>query len=201
MANVLLYYAHPGQKHSRANRKMFTAAHRVDGITIVDLYADYPRFDINIDIEQARLRNHDVVVFQCPMFWYSTPSLVKEWIDLVLEHGFAYGAGGDKLQDKIWQMAVTTAGPEDAYSEKGYQHYSIRTFLTPLEQTARLCHMRFPAPYVLFEALAASEDQLESHTEGFVRLLKAFRDETCDIDRAVAADVLSAQSMPIDTVL
>lgn len=201
MANVLLYYAHPGHKHSRANRKLFAAAHRVDGVTIVDLYADYPRFDINIDIEQQRLLDHDVIIFQCPMFWYSTPSLIKEWIDLVLENGFAYGAGGDKLQGKIMQMAMTTAGPVDAYCETGYQRYSIRTFLTPLEQTARLCHMRFPAPYFLFGATQADEDTLDSHTEGYIRLLKAYRDGNYDIDRAVAADVISAQSLPIDTVL
>jgi putative NADPH-quinone reductase len=200
MANVLLYYAHPGHKRSNANRKMFNASHRVDGISIVDLYADYPRFNVDIDIEQGRLLKHDVIIFQCPMFWYSTPSLVKEWIDLVLEHEFAYGVGGDKLQGKVMQLAVTTAGPQEAYSRTGYQHYPIRTFLTPLEQTARLCHMRFPAPYVLFGALRAKENQLEAHVDGYVRLLKAYRDDTIDLERAIAADVIGFDSLPINTV-
>lgn len=94
MARLLVYYAHPGHRHSQVNRHMARAAERVAGITFVDLYAEYPRFDIDVEREQQRLLDHDVILFQFPVFWYSTPSLLKEWQDLVLEHGFAYGAGG-----------------------------------------------------------------------------------------------------------
>jgi glutathione-regulated potassium-efflux system ancillary protein KefG len=153
MAKLLVYYAHPGHKHSHANKAMVAEAQKVDGITFVDLYAEYPRFEIDIDREQQRLLDHDVILFQFPMFWYSTPSLIKEWQDLVLEHGFAYGAGGDKLAGKCMMLAVTAAGPQDAYAQQGYQKYPIRTFLTPLEQTARLCHMEFSAPYALYGSL------------------------------------------------
>ena len=91
MARLLVYYAHPGHKHSHANRDMLAEARRVDGIEVVDLYAEYPRFDIDIEKEQQRLRDHDAMLFQFPLFWYSTPSLLKEWIDLVLEHALVLG--------------------------------------------------------------------------------------------------------------
>ena len=55
MVKVICYYAHPGQRFSRANRAMTKAAKTVDGITQVDLYAEYPRHDVDIDREQARL--------------------------------------------------------------------------------------------------------------------------------------------------
>ncbi len=158
MARLLVYYAHPGQKHSHANREMHARCSAIDDITLVDLYAEYPRFEIDIDREQQRLLDHDVILMQFPMFWYSTPSLLKEWIDLVLEHGFAYGHEGDKLTDKVMMLAVTAAGNEEAYSTEGYQRYPIRTFLTPLERTARLCHMKFPAPYVLYGSIRAVDD-------------------------------------------
>ena len=76
MANLLVYYAHPGHKYSHANRALWRSAQAVTGITRVDLYAEYPRFDIDVDREQQRLLDHDVVLFQFPMFWYSTPSLI-----------------------------------------------------------------------------------------------------------------------------
>ena len=60
-------------------------------VTLVDLYGEYPDYRIDIDREQQRLRDHDVVVFMFPLYWYSTPSMLKEWQDLVLEHGWAYG--------------------------------------------------------------------------------------------------------------
>jgi glutathione-regulated potassium-efflux system ancillary protein KefG len=198
MARLLVNYAHPGHKFSRANRAMVEQARDVDGITFVDLYAEYPRFDVDIDREQRRLLEHDVILFQFPMFWYSTPSLIKEWEDLVLEPGFAYGAGGDKLTGKRLMLAVTAAGSEEAYAEKGYQHYPFRTFLAPLEQTARLCHMEFSPPYVLFESLRAQEaGDIEPHARGYRRLLEAVRDERYDFDAADSKDVVRFDDLPI----
>jgi glutathione-regulated potassium-efflux system ancillary protein KefG len=198
MSRLLVYYAHPGDRHSRVNSEMAARAAEVRGITFIDLYARYPRFEIDVDAEQELLVTHDVILMQSPLFWYSTPALVKEWIDLVLEHGFAYGAGGDRLEGKCLMLALTTAGPEDAYTPKGYQHYPLRTFLTPLEQTARLCHMRFVAPYVLHAALNAPEtDALTEHVEGYVRLLEAIRDDRYELDHAEAMTIVTSDSLPI----
>ena len=193
MAKLIVYYAHPGQRHSHANTAMWGEAAQVDGITRVDLYAEYPRFDVDIEREQQRLLDHEVIFFQCPLFWYSTPSLIKEWIDLTLEHGFAYGSGGDRLAGKILMFALTAAGPVDAYTADGYQHYPLRTFLTPLERTAGLCKMRFVAPFVLYGSLRAIQDgRVPTHAEGYRRLLTALRDDTYDFD---AADRLGVVEM------
>lgn len=177
MPRVLLYFAHPGQHFSHVNAAMYSAARGLSDITCVDLYADYPRFDINPDTEQKRLLDHDVIVFQFPLFWYSTPSILKEWQDIVLEHGFAYGTGGDKLVGKSMMLAVSAAGPADAYQPQGYQHHALRSFLTPLEQTARLCKMTFLPPYVLYGALKAPETgQIAPHVDGYIAVLTALRD-------------------------
>jgi putative NADPH-quinone reductase len=198
MARLIVYYAHPGHRHSHVNRHMARAAERVPGITFVDLYADYPRFDIDVAREQQRLLDHDVILFQFPVFWYSTPSLLKEWQDLVLEHGFAYGVGGDKLRGKICMLAITGAGPAEAYTESGYQHYPLRTFLTPLEQTARLCEMRFTAPYVLYAALRAPADnRVDPHVAGYRRLLAAIRDDAYDFGRAADMETVGYDDLPI----
>ena len=197
MARVLVYYAHPGHKYSRINKELALVAKNHPSLTFVDLYHEYPRYDINIDVEQERLMNHDVIIFQHPLFWYSTPSLVKEWIDLVLEHGFAFGAGGDKLTGKIVMNATSAAGPEDAYTEKGYQHYPLRTFLTPIEQTARLCHMEYSAPYVLYSALTADEDvEIAQHVRGYQNMLDAICNDTFNFPEALKTEVITSQSIP-----
>lgn len=198
MAKVLVYYAHPGQRHSTANKALSERARRVAGVSFVDLYAEYPRFDIDVDVEQQRLLAHDVVVLQFPMFWYSTPALMKEWIDLVLEHGFAYGKDGDRLRGKYLQLAITTSGDEAAYSDRGYQRFPLRTFLTPLEQTAHLCGMHFPAPYVLHAALRAEKDgRLQRHIDGYVALLEAFRADRYDFAVAESMSIVTAGSLPL----
>lgn len=198
MANVILYYAHPGHRYSTANKALWKVAQTVGDITLVDLYAEYPRFHINIDREQQRLLDHDVIILQHPLFWYSTPSLVKEWIDLVLEHGFAYGKDGDKLRGKVLMQAITAAGPDDAYAHEGYQHFPLRTFLTPMEQTARLSKMHYAPPYTLYGALKApDEGDLAPHADGYERLLSALRDDRFDYGAADALDVLTHDTLPI----
>jgi len=177
---------------------MAKVAREVEGITFIDLYADYPRHDIDVEQEQRRLLDHDVILFQFPLYWYSTPSLIKEWQDLVLQHGFAYGHEGDKLAGKTMMLAITAGGPEDAYAPKGYQHYPLRTFLTPLEQTARLCKMRFATPYALYGALSAETDgEIKYHASGYRKLLIAIRDDQYDFDKSDELDVLCSQNLPI----
>ena len=198
MARVLVYYAHPGHRFSHVNTALFEAARDIDGISTLDLYRAYPRFNIDIDTEQQRLRDHDIIVFQHPLFWYSTPALIKEWLDLVLEHGFAYGTGGEALHGKALMQAISAAGPEDAYSASGYQHFELRRFLTPMEQTARLCGMRYLAPYPLFGALQAPQDgRLAPHIAGYRTVLEALRDDRLDLDAAVAAELLDADALPL----
>ena len=198
MSKLIVYMAHPAQQHSRANAAMAERAREVADITFVDLYAEYPRFDIDIDAEQARLLAHDVILLQFPMFWYSTPSIVKEWLDLVLEHGFAYGTDGDKLAGKTMMLAVTAAGPADAYTTDGYQHFPMRTFLTPLEQTAHLCKMKFSPPYVLYASLRAPEDgRIDPHADGYRALLEAVRDDTYDFAAASERDIIDFNTLPI----
>ncbi|NQZ01256.1 MAG: NAD(P)H-dependent oxidoreductase [Bdellovibrionales bacterium] len=196
MAKLIIYYAHPGEKFSRVNKKLAEIARSRSDLTFVDLYQEYPRYDIDVDREQERLINHDVILFQHPLFWYSTPAIIKEWIDLVLEHGFAFGTGGDNLQGKIMMNATSAAGPVDAYTPKGYQHYPLRTFLTPLEQTARLCHMKYSAPYVLYSALKADEDtEILEHASGYEKMLQAIVDGSFDFESAINEDVITSKSI------
>ena len=169
----------------------------LDGITFVDLCADYPRHDIDVEKEQRRLLDHDVILFQFPFYWYSTPSLLKEWQDLVLQHGFAYGHDGDKLAGKTLMLAPTAGGSNEAYTPNGYQHYPVRSFLTPLEQTARLCRMGFTTPYVLYAALKADAvAEIEKHANGCARLVTAIRDDDYDFAAAEAFDVVTSDDVP-----
>lgn len=180
---ILILYAHPAPHRSEAHHALARAAQGVEGVTFADLYADYPRYEIDIDREQDRLAAHDVLIFQHPLYWYSTPAILKEWQDLVLEHGWAYGHGGTALQGKIFLCATTAGGPEAAYRPEGYNHFAIRTLLAPLEQTASLCGMTYLPPFVLFGARKAGGPALARHADAYATLLAALRDETLDIAR------------------
>lgn len=192
MRRVLVLFAHPVLERSRVNKRLVEAVRGLPDVTIHDVYEAYPTMAIDVAREQELLREHDVIVFQHPFYWYSTPALLKEWQDHVLEHGWAYGAGGTKLRDKITLNAVSTGGPAQAYRKGGYTRFTVRELLAPWEQTANLCGMRFLAPFVVHAALrVVGDDDIAEGREAYRRLIEGLRDERIDLDRAACAENLA----------
>ncbi|MCL6417128.1 NAD(P)H-dependent oxidoreductase [Aestuariirhabdus sp. Z084] len=182
---VLILFAHPAQDQSEVNRPMFNTAFGIDGVTCIDLYARYPNHDIDVAAEQTRLRQHDVVIFLFPFYWYSTPAILKDWMDLVLEYNFAYGKQGTALKNKVLLPVISAGGEEKAYQEDGYNHFSLRELLRPLEQTANLCRMNFIAPFVIFGSRTAVEDhRLNDHLARWQQLLEALVEDRVDFEKA-----------------
>jgi glutathione-regulated potassium-efflux system ancillary protein KefG len=172
---VLILFAHPMPRKSRVNRVLASNVRNLDGVTFHDLYEAYPDFDIDVEREKALLGEHDAIVFQHPFYWYSAPALVKEWLDLVLEYGWAYGEKGTALKGKLWQQAITTGGPADAYQSSGYNRFSIRQLLAPFEQTANLCSMAFQEPFVIHGVLPLSRSQIEAEALRYRALIEQLR--------------------------
>lgn len=147
--SVLVLFAHPAYHRSRANFALVEAIRDLDGVTVHDLYEAYPDLLIDVRAEQERLLAHDAIVLQHPLYWYSAPALIKEWLDLVLTHGWAYGETGRALEGKLWMHAVTAGGGEHSYGLQGENRLPVEDFLRPFEATAQLCRMRWRAPFVV----------------------------------------------------
>lgn len=189
---VLVLYAHPSQHRSEVNQPLFDAAKNIEGVTTVDLYYEYPSYNINIDREQKRLIEHDVIIFQFPLYWYSTPAMLKEWQDLVLEYGFAYGSQGTALKGKRFFCALSAGGRADAYQTEGYNHFTIRELLYPMEQMAALTGMKYMAPLALFGARTAKEEgRIAQHVERWKKLLTALVNDQFDYKRAYEVEKLN----------
>ena len=192
MARVLVLFAHPRTDRSVANTALVAAARAIDGVELVDLYAEYPDFDIDIDREQRRLLESDNLVLQHPVYWYSSPALLKEWQDLVFEHGFAYGSEGTALAGKVMLQVATCGTAREAYKKRGKYENELRTLFSPFEQTAKFCGMRYLAPFGVFSAEDAEEEKrLDGIVADYSRLLTALRDETLNLEKAGAAPLLN----------
>ena len=109
---ILIIYAHPYPQHSHANKRMLEQVRTLDNVEIRSLYQLYPDFNIDIAAEQEALSRADLIIWQHPMQWYSTPALLKLWIDKVFSHGWAYGPGAAALQGKTawWVASAGAAG-------------------------------------------------------------------------------------------
>lgn len=174
MSRILVVYAHAAPNASRVNRRMVAAARSVPGVTVSELYELYPDFVIDVDHEQNLLAKAELIVLQHPMQWYGMPSLQKEWLDQVLEHGWAHGRNGRALAGKHFLLAVTTGGDAQSYSDSGEHGYAFEAFLPPYRQTALLCGMRWLPPLVLHGARRAGEEAVAAHVETYRNLLAGF---------------------------
>jgi glutathione-regulated potassium-efflux system ancillary protein KefG len=166
-APILVLYAHPRPEASRVNQAMADAVREVAGVAVRDLYALYPDFHIDVAAEQDALTAAQVIVFHHPLQWYSGPPLLKEWIDSVLLHGWAYGQGGTALRGRRVLSAVSVGGKRDAYQRDGFHHYTVQDFLRPYERTATLCGMTYLEPFVFYGSYAANERDIHRHAESY----------------------------------
>jgi len=165
---TLLVFAHPALERGRVNPAMAEAAASLPGLTVLDLYEVYPDFTIDVRVEQKRLLKHDLIVLQFPLYWFSIPSLLKEWLDLVWTRGFAFGPGA-KLKGRTLLCAVSTGANRDAYDREGRYRFDMDAFLSPLEETARYCGLKWAEPFVLHGREAPDDESL-------ARALARYRD-------------------------
>ena len=173
---ILLIYVHPASHKSRINSRLIKEVKNIEGVTFHDLFNTYPDYHIHVKREQELLLQHKVIIWQHPFYWYSSPALLKEWIDLVLEHGWAYGRKGNMLSEKKVMSVITTGGGEQAYAEGGYNGFTINQFLLPFRQTAKLCKMDYLPPFVVHGTHLLEEPDIEDYAAKYKRILISLRD-------------------------
>jgi glutathione-regulated potassium-efflux system ancillary protein KefG len=166
--SVLVIFAHPQKERSRVNRRILTAIKEEPQFTIRDLYDCYPDFLVDTSAEQEQLVQADLIAIIHPIYWYSVPSLLKEWQDAVWARGWAYAKDGDKLKGKHIRHFVSTGGPASSYDPLGYNQHPISQYLLPLQQSAKLCQMIWHEPLVFSGAHGAGEEEMVRHG-AFVR--------------------------------
>lgn len=176
MASILILFAHPKLEQSRVNRQLIDRAAAQPGVTVHDLYDRYPDFNVQIDYEKRLLERHEVILWQHPFYWYGGPPLLKQWIDLVLEHGWAYGEGGDALLGKQIMNVITTGGSRAVYCAEGKNNFSVNEFLRPYEQTARLCGMHYLPPFAVMGTYGLSDGDIAAHADRYADLLGLLRE-------------------------
>ena len=191
MKKILILFAHPRLENSRVNSRLIAAIPESPDITFHDLYENYPDFNIDVEREKDLLLRHDVIVWHHPLYWYSCPPLLKQWIDMVLEYGWAYGKGGDKLEGKLIFNAITAGGNNDAYCPEGYNCYTIPDFLRTFQQTARLCHMEYLPPFAVMGTHRMRDRDIEEAAADYASLLENLASDGIEISQTREMEFLN----------
>lgn len=178
MRKILILLAHPELNRSEIHAPLLPMLAAHEAVSLVDLYAEYPNFYIDIRKEQRRLQAHDVVLFQYPLYWFSTPSILKEWQDAVLEYGFAYGEGGDQLHGKAFGQVLSMGTKSEDFQPESGRTSSLEKILLPQRSMAELCGMHALPHLALYDAGSAHEEgRFEAFKLAYLNLIDALADE------------------------
>ncbi|WP_026710735.1 NAD(P)H-dependent oxidoreductase [Flavobacterium filum] len=169
--NILILFAHPLLEKSYANQALVKHIPSSKNITFHDLYEEYPEFDIDVNREKKLLEQHDIIIWHHPLYWYSCPPLLKQWIDMVLEHGWAYGKNGNALAGKTVFQVITTGGAQENYCATGKDRYTIPELLQPFIQSAKVCKMNYLSPFVVHGTHQMKGNDIEEIAKLYAQLL------------------------------
>lgn len=167
MTKILVILAHPDIDSSRINKAMVDSVTNEAEIRVHDIYSHYPDGKINVENEQQLIEIHDKIVFQFPLYWYSCPPLLSEWLCQVWQRGWAYGPGGRALSLKTFGVAVSTGSNERDYQQEGRYGRSIREILIPFEMLAKHTSMHYLPPFAIHGAREVPPAQLHDYCEAY----------------------------------
>ena len=176
MSKTLIIVAHPTLATSRANRTIVEQLEKSTNYTIHKLYDAYPNRRINVEREHELLLTHEKIVLLFPVYWYSSPSLLKEWQDAILTHNFAYGSHGNALANKKIMLCCTNGTSKADYDALDHGKTSLLDLLKPFEWTFKYCKMDYIEPFIIYSAGSLDENELIAKTMELIVGIGEFRD-------------------------
>lgn len=171
---VQILFFHPTMENSKINRGFVNILPNHENLTFRSIYDEYPNGFIDVPREKKLLTENEAIFFQHPFYWYSCPPMMKQWIDSVLELGWAYGKGGTALQGKIWKQIISSAGSGKAYTAEGFHKHTMTEFLLPFKRTAELCNMEYHEPFLIQGAQGLGKDQIDDLKSQYQKLILEF---------------------------
>lgn len=171
MKKIAIQLVHSNYEESRINKALANAASTLENVTVYNLYEKYPDFKIDVAKEQEILLENDVIVFQFPLYWLSSPALLKQWFDASLTYNFAFGKEY-KLEGKKFAVATSSGSGKKEYEVTGMNKLPVEEFLNPFIGTANYTKMSYQEPFITYETYVLSDEQLEEICQDYIKYLK-----------------------------
>jgi len=175
MKNVLVVLAHPDINTSVGNKTISEGINQLENSEVRNLNLLYPDYKIDVKVEQEALKKADIIIFQYPLFWYSVPAILKEWIDNVFTYGFAFGKETYELESKKVIVSFTTGTSVNDYPEDIIEKITFH-----LKGLADYCKMDYLGHVVSHEINGYSEEakkkskyNSELHTQQIIDLVNS----------------------------
>ncbi|WP_034551527.1 NAD(P)H-dependent oxidoreductase [Carnobacterium funditum] len=156
---TLIIISHPEIKESSSQQYLLHSIPDDQDVTIHHLEGIYSNTPIDVANEQKLLAAHDRIIFQFPLYWYSSPALLKQWQDEVLTDDFAYGKKGNQLQNKEFALVLLIGAAKTDYQAGGKELYSIDELTKPFQAMAHKTGMKFLKIFAVHQFVYMTEEE------------------------------------------
>ncbi|WP_414839431.1 NAD(P)H-dependent oxidoreductase [Carnobacterium sp. TMP28] len=156
---TLIIISHPEIKESSSQQYLLHSIPDDHDVTIhhlEELYSDAP---IDVVAEQKLVAAHDRIIFQFPLYWYSSPALLKQWQDEVLTDDFAYGKKGTQLQNKEFALVLLIGAAKSDYQAGGKELFSMDELTKPFQAMAHKTGMTFLKTFSIYQFVYMTEQE------------------------------------------
>lgn len=170
LMKTLIIFSHTYYVQSKVNRRLLEIANLIPDVTIRNLDGLYGTDFTKIDVpeEQRLLTENNRIVFQFPVFWFSTPPMLKAYMDQVFTHGWAYGSEGHALAGKQFMVAASTGSSLEKYRKGGF---TMEELLRPLMTSAAFVGMVVDKPMITYGCLDITEEGIKAACQEYRKLL------------------------------
>lgn len=134
---TLVIVAHPERTNSGVQQFL-----KESSASLVDVtyhYLDEQKPTIDVKAERHLLRQHQRIIFQFPMYWYSAPALLKNWIDCVITEQRNHL----NLEGKELGIVISMGLKEEAFQAGGKERFTLSELMRPFEAISHACGMTY----------------------------------------------------------
>jgi len=174
---TLIILTHPNIENSVTNKRWIEELEKYpNNFDIHQLYKVYPDEKIKVIAEQKLMEKYNKIIFQFPLYWFSSPPLLKKWFDEVLIYGWAFGSkSGYKLENKKIGLVISAGATEDNYSLKGDYKHTLKEILAPFELTFKYVKANYHPYFANYGAESDTPSEvIEESTRKYFFFVNAF---------------------------
>lgn len=168
---TLIILAHPDIKKSKINNALCESIKNMPNITLHNLYETYPNAKIDPSKEMELLKSHDKIVFQFPLYWFSSPSILKEWEDVVFS-AILYNKEPKLLSGKTFQIVTSVGSPKEKYTADGRNQKNIEEILTPMILSATYLGMKTQEAFCVYNAMGMTDELLSESIPHYKKIFQ-----------------------------
>ncbi|MGY3723933.1 Putative NADPH-quinone reductase (modulator of drug activity B) [Granulicatella balaenopterae] len=154
---TLVVISHPTLAESSLQQFLVSAVEAKDSVCVRHLESvlkDSPTGHFDRTSERQAVKRADRIILQFPMYWYSSPAVMKQWMDEVLDIKWAKQIGSKEVG------IVTNMGiKERSYQAGGREQFTLSELLRPFQATVNALGWQYLHAFPIYQFIYLTEKE------------------------------------------